>query len=135
MFPLISTSTLNVTSLFNTTQSSPHVVIPQSPITLASSSQSELTTVPCIDSSNSRNAHPQAIGSSYGTNPMVAWQSMNIIQGTISFKFQDLQERQLDSTSYHGLFGDSGRSYFRMMAADELMHISSDSHGVKLRRR
>jgi hypothetical protein len=68
-------------------------------------------------------------------NPMVAWQSMNIMQGRISFKFQDLPERQLDSRSYHGLFGDLGRSYFRIIAADESMHVSSDSYGVKLRRR
>jgi hypothetical protein len=66
---------------------------------------------------------------------MVAWQSMNIMQGRISFKFQDLPERRLGSRSYHGLFGDLGRSYSRVIAADELTHVSSDSHGVKLRRR
>jgi hypothetical protein len=93
-----------------------------------------MTAIPCIDLSNSRDAHPQAIGSSYGSNPMVAWQSMNIMQGRISFKFQDLPERRLGSKSYHGLFGDLG-SYSRVIAADELTHVSSDLHGVKLRRR
>jgi hypothetical protein len=119
MFPLISTSTLNVTSLFNMTQSSPHVTIPQSPIALESSSQSDTTAIPCIDLSNSRNAHPQAIRLSYGSNPMVAWQSRNIMQGRILFKFQDLPERQLGSRSYHGLFGDLGRSYSRVIAAGD----------------
>jgi hypothetical protein len=66
---------------------------------------------------------------------MVAWQSMNIMQRRILFKFQDLLERRLDSRSYHGLFGDLGRSYFRIIAANELMHVSSDSRGVKLRMR
>jgi hypothetical protein len=66
---------------------------------------------------------------------MEAWQSMNIMWGRISFKFQDLLERRLGSRSYHGLFGDLGKSYFRVIAADELTHISPDSHGVKLRRR
>jgi hypothetical protein len=131
MFLPTSTSILNVTCLFNTTQSSPHITFPQSPITLESSSQSEMTAIPCINLSNSRNAHPQAIGSSYGLNLMEAWQSMNIMQGRISFKFQDLPERGLGSRSYHGLFGDLGRSYSRVIAADELTHISSDSHGVK----
>jgi hypothetical protein len=77
----------------------PHVNSPRSPIALESSSQSETTAIPCIDLSNSQNAHPQAIGSSYGLNPMVAWQSMNIMQGRISFKFQDLPERRLGSRS------------------------------------
>jgi hypothetical protein len=66
---------------------------------------------------------------------MVAWKSMNIMQGRVLFKFQDLTERQLGSRSYHGLFGDLGKCYFRVIAANELMHVSSDSHGVKLRRR
>jgi hypothetical protein len=130
MFSPPSTSTLNVICLFDMTQSSPHVAIPQSPIALESSSQSKLTAIPCIDSSNSRDGHPQAIGSSYRSNPMVAWQRMNIMQGKILFKFQDLPERRLGSKSYHGLFGDS-----RVIAADESTHLSSDSHGVKLRRR
>jgi hypothetical protein len=117
------------------TQSSPHIAIPQNPIALESSSQSEPTAIPCIDSSNSQDAHPQAIGSSYGSNPMVAWQSMNIMQGRILFKFQDLPERRLGSRSYYGLFGDLGRSYSRVIAANESTHVSSDSHGVKLRRR
>jgi hypothetical protein len=135
MFLLTSTSTLNITCLFNTTQSSPHITIPQSPITLESSSQSKPTAIPCIDSSNSQDAHPQAIGLSYRSNPMIAWQSMNIMQGRISFKFQDLLERPLDSRSYHGLFGDLGRSYFRIIAANESTHVSPNSRGVKLRRR
>jgi hypothetical protein len=86
-----------------------------------------MTAIPCIDSSNSKNAHPQAIGSSYRSNLMVAWQSMNIMQGRISFKFQDLMERQLGSRSYHGLFGYLGKSYSRVIAADESTHISSDT--------
>jgi hypothetical protein len=54
---------------------------------------------------------------------------MNIMQGRILFKFQDLPERRLDLRSYHGLFGDLGRSYFRIIAANESTHVSSDSHG------
>jgi hypothetical protein len=123
MFPLTSILILNITRLFDTTQSSPHVAIPQSPIALESSSQSEMTAIPCINLSNSWNAHPQGIGLSYRSNLMEAWQSMNIMQGRISFKFQDLPERWLGSRSYHGLFGDLGRSYSRVIAANELTHV------------
>jgi hypothetical protein len=50
---------------------------------------------------------------------MVAWQSMNIMQGRILFKFQDLLERQLGSRSYHGLFGDLGKNYSRVIVAGD----------------
>jgi hypothetical protein len=135
MFPLTSILIFNITCLFDMTQSSPHVIIPQSLIALQNSSQSETTALPCIDSSNSQAAYPQAIGSSYEMNLMVTWQSMDIMQGRILFKFQDLLERQLGSRNYHKLFEYLGKSHSRVIAANESMHIPSDSHGVKLRRR
>jgi hypothetical protein len=67
--------------------------------------------------------------------PIIAYQSMIIMQGRISSKFQDLPERQLGLRKSHGLFGDLGKSYSRVIAVDESMHISSDLHRVKLRRR
>jgi hypothetical protein len=61
----------HVTYLFNITQSSPHIVIPGSLIVLENLYQSKMTSLPSINLSNSQDAYPPAIVSSYMTKPMV----------------------------------------------------------------